>query len=282
MPSSESAPPLPVAVVRPAAYGNPLDLRELWEYRDVVEALVRRDIALRYKQTIAGVLWVVGQPVLITLILSLLMGRLVSQPASGQPYPLFVYAALVPWAYLSHALTKSSTCFTEPPGLVTRVYLPRLLLPLAVALAALADYGVTLVFLFALMFFFGVAPSLTILALPLILLLTVLTAFGLGVWLSTFNAEYRDIAFALPFLLQLGLFVTPIFYSSALVPMPWRLLYALNPIVGVVEGMRWVFLSAGDASLGSILLMSSFGALLVLAGGLYVFQRRDPELADVI
>lgn len=268
--------------VRPARTWNGFAWREMWEHRELVEALVRRDLQLRYRQTFAGVLWVVGQPLLTTLVLSLLLTRLAGQTQSGIPYPVFVYVALTPWAYLSHALTKATTCFIEHSQLVQRVYLPRLLIPFSVVMAALADFGVALLVLPVLLILYHVTPSLTLLAFPLVILLMLVTAFGMGLWLATFQAEYRDIAFGLPFLLQLGLFVTPMFYASDIIPLPWRYLYALNPVVGVVEGMRWTLLNpATDAPL-VLVLISTCSAFAILAGGLYVFQRREPELADVI
>jgi lipopolysaccharide transport system permease protein len=268
--------------VRPARNWNGLDWRDMWEHRELVEAMVKRDLQLRYRQTVAGVLWVLGQPLVTTLILSLLLMRLAGQTQGGIPYPVFVYVALMSWSYISHALTKATTAFIEHAPLVQRVYLPRLLIPFSVIIAALADFGVASLFLPVLLIIFQVTPSLTILLFPLIVVLMVVTTFGLGLWLATFDAEFRDIAFALPFLLQLGLFVTPMFYSSEIIPLPWRYLYALNPIVGVVEGMRWTLLNPSYPAPIVIILISSVSAILILLGGLYVFQRREPNLADVI
>jgi len=267
--------------VRPAAAWNGYDWREMWERREVVGAVMRREIQSRYRQTVAGVVWVIGQPLLTTLVLSLLLTRLAGRAPSGVPYPLFVYAAMAPWAYLSHALTKSASCFIEHAPLVNRVYLPRLLLPAAVVLAALVDFGVALLAMPVLMLSFGVPLSPSLLALPPAVLLMVLTAFGIGVWLAVLNATYRDIYFALPFLLQLGLFVSPVFYSAELIPAPWRWLYALNPVVGIIEGMRWALLGAGPSPAG-LMLVSASSALAILLGGLWYFQGREPCLADVI
>ena len=272
---------LPITRVRPPSAWNGIDVREMWEHRDLLEALIRRDLTVRYKQTIAGVLWVLGQPILTTVTLSLLLVRLVGQSPKGTPLPLFVYVGMVPWAYFTHALTKSSTCFVEHAGLVTRVYLPRLLIPMASILAALVDFGLAFLILPILMAIYGVAPSLTLAALPLILVLMIVSTFGIGLWLASLDAEFRDISFAMPFLLQLGLFVTPIFYSSEIVPFPLRWLYALNPMAGVVEGMRWSLLNAGPPPL-EVMTISIIGTLVILTSGLYVFQRREPNLADVI
>jgi|SRR5581483_1489304 lipopolysaccharide transport system permease protein len=272
----------PVVRVYPAQKWNGLNWREIWERRELVAALVRRDLQVRYRQTVAGVLWVLGQPLITTLVLSLLLMRLAGQTQVGVPYPLFVYVGLTAWAYISHGLTKAATCFVEHAPLVQRVYLPRLIVPFAVTLAALADFGVALAFLPVLMLWFHAAPSPAILALPLVIVLMVVTVFGLGVWLATFNAEFRDIAFALPFALQLGLFVSPMFYSSEIIPPPLRWVYALNPVVGIVESLRWTLLSPTAPAPLLTIAISSVSACVILLGGLYVFQRREPMLADVI
>ncbi|HZQ06503.1 MAG TPA: ABC transporter permease [Anaerolineae bacterium] len=272
----------PIIRVRPLQRWEGVNLREMWEHRDLVEALIRRDLKLRYQQTLGGVLWVLIQPILTTVVLSALLTRLVGQTWNGIPYPLFVYAALVPWAYFSHALTKVTYCFIEHAPMVTRVYFPRLLLPLAVILAALADFIIAFLFLPILMIYFGVIPSATILALPFVLVLMMVSVFGIGLWLCSFNAEFRDIAYALPFVLQLGLFVTPMFYSSEIVPLPWRFFYALNPMVGVVEGMRWALLNPQQPAPLLVFAASTLSALVIFIGGVYVFQRRDTILADVI
>lgn len=268
--------------VFPAQAWNGFDWREMWEHRELVEALVRRDLQVRYRQTVAGLLWVLGQPLITTLVLSVLLTRFAGQAQAGVPYPLFVYVAMVSWAYISHALTKVTMCFIEHATLVQRVYLPRLIIPFSVIVAALADFGVTLIFLPVLLLYYQVTPSLTILAFPLVILLMIVSTFGIGLWLATLDAEFRDIAFALPFILQLGLFVSPMFYSSEAIPLPWRWLYALNPVVGVVEGMRWTLLNPAYEPPLLLMLISTLSALVILASGLYVFQRREPNLADVI
>lgn len=268
--------------VFPAQKWNGFKWREMWERTELIEALVRRDLQVRYRQTVAGLVWVLGQPLITTLVTSILLTRFAGQAQAGVPFPLFVYVAMVAWAYISHALTKVTTCFIEHASLVQRVYLPRLVIPFAVVLAALADFGVTLIFLPVLLIYYQVMPSWTILAFPLVILLMVVSTFGIGLWLSVLDAEFRDIAFALPFALQLGLFVSPMFYATEAIPLPWRYLYALNPVVGIVEGMRWTLLNPSYDPPLLILGISTFSALLLLATGLYIFQRREPTLADVI
>lgn len=268
--------------IHPAGAWNGFDWREMWEHRELVEALVRRDLQVRYRQTFAGLVWVLGQPLITTLVLSVLLTRLAGQAQAGVPYPLFVYVAMVSWAYVSHALTKVTTCFIEHSTLVQRVYLPRLVIPFAVILAALADFAVTLIFLPVLLLYYHVTPSLTILAFPLVILLMMVSTFGIGLWMATLDAEYRDIAFALPFILQLGLFVSPMFYATDVIPLPWRWLYALNPVVGIVEGMRWTLLNPSYDPPLLLMGISTLSALVILVSGLYIFQRREPNLADVI
>jgi len=268
--------------VRPAQTWNGYDLTDYWEHRELLLVLMQREITVRYRQTVAGILWVLGQPLLTTLVLSLLLTRLTGQVQAGVPYPLFVYTGLAAWAYFSHGLTRASTCYVELSPLVTRVYFPRLLIPMAAILAALTDFAVTLVVIPVLMIYYQVFPSAAVLALPFVILLMIVTVLGIGIWLATLNAEYRDIAFALPFILQLGLFVTPIFYSSDIVPLPWRWLYALNPMVGVVEGMRWSLLSPVQPAPLLLFAISCVGALFILGSALYMFQGREPNMADVI
>jgi len=267
--------------IRPAQQWNGIPWREMWDRRELVTALICHELQLRYRQTLFGVAWVIGQPLITTLILSLVLTRLTGKSHAGIPYPLFVYVALAPWAYISHALTKNAACFVQYTGLVNRVYLPRLLVPFAVTLAALVDFVVALAVLPFIMLYYHATPSFTILALPVVIALMVLTVFGMGLWLSVFNAEFRDISFALPFILQLGLFSSPMFYSSDIVPAGWRLLYALNPVSGIVEGMRWTIL-AGQPAQWEMMLISTGSALMILVTGLYAFQRREPRLADVI
>ncbi len=273
---------IPVVRVRPPQAWNGFVWREMWDRRELVVALVKRDIQIRYRQTVAGVLWVLGQPIVTTIVLSLLLMRLTGSSQAGVPYPLFVFVALIVWGYLNHALTRATVCFVEHSQLVQRVYLPRLILPFATVVAALADFFLAFAVLPFLLLWFQVMPSWAILALPLVIGLMIVTVFALGLWLALFNAEFRDIAFALPFLLQIGMFVSPIFYSSEIVPLPWRWVYALNPIVGIVEGMRWTLLNPTTPPPLLLMWISFFSTCIILFIGLYVFQRREPMLADVI
>ncbi len=267
--------------IRPAQRWNGFNWREMWDRRELVEALLLHEIQVRYRQTLFGFVWVIGQPLLTTLILSLLLTRLTGHAHASIPYPLFVYIAMAPWAYISHGLTKNTACFVIYAELVNRVYLPRLLVPLSVTFAALVDFAVALLLLPVLMLLYHTAPSITILALPFIIALMILTVFGMGLWLAVLNAKYRDVAYALPFILQLGLFSSPMFYASDVVSLPWRWFYALNPVVGIVEGMRWSLLNVQPAPV-ALMLISTGASFAIFLGGLYVYQRYEPNIADVI
>jgi lipopolysaccharide transport system permease protein len=272
-----------VVEIRPARGAEAIDWAEAWRHRELVGALVRRELQARYRQTFASVLWILGQPLLTMIVLTAVLTRLQSAPHdSGLPTPLFVYLALVPWSFASHALTKATTCFTQDPGLVTRVYIPRILIPVAVTAAATVDLAITLLFLPVLLVISGVLPTLAIAAAPWPLLILLAAVLGLGLWLGPLNAEYRDITYALPFLLQLGMFATPIFYSSDLIPGPWRLAYALNPFVGAIEGLRWCIAAGGRPLPIGLMLVSSLSAAGLVFTGLAVFRRWEPKLSDVV
>ncbi len=254
--------------------------RELWSYREVLYALVLRDVKVRYAQTVAGAAWVILQPLLTTGVLTLLAGRWMRVPAGDLAYPLFVYSGLVPWMYLTHVLTKSSLSLINT-GLLSKAYFPRLLLPLAVALGAVIDLCVTSAVLACLMIYYGVLPSPTIVLLPVALLLAAGVAFGFGVWLAVLNLFQRDVAHALPFATQLLFFVTPVAYPMTVVPASWRPLYSLNPMVAVVECWRWA-LFGPPPHLSPTQLAGSLGvAAAVIVSGLWYFARHAPTLADV-
>jgi len=271
-----------ITYILPGKKWNGFNWHEIWLYRELVVALVRRELQSRYRQTVASVIWVLGQPLLTMIVMSMVLTHITSESQQGIPTPLFVYSGLIPWAYINQALYKITLSFVQDPGLVTRVYFPRILIPLAVAIAALADFAITFLLLPVLLIMYGTTPSLTLLALPLVIGLMIVAVFGIGLLLASFNAEFRDVAFAVPFLLQLGLFVTPIFYSTESIELPWRYLYALNPFVGVIEAMRWSLLNPSNSLPLDLFLISALSAFSILIGGLYIFQRREPNMADVI
>ena len=257
------------------------DLRELWAYRELLYFLVWRDVKVRYKQTGLGIAWAVLQPLLTMLVFSLFFGRLARVPSDGVPYPLFALAALVPWTFFAYGLTQSANSVVADQQLVTKVYFPRLAIPTATVLSGAVDLVPSLVVLLGLMLYFGLAPSLNALWTGPLLLLAFVTALGAGLWLAALNVRYRDVRYTLPFLTQLWLFATPIAYPSSLLAEPWRTIYGINPMAGVVEGFRWALLGT-DTAPGPIIAVSALAALLLLVGGVFYFRRMEDSFADVI
>lgn len=255
--------------------------RELWDYRDLLYFFVWRDIKVRGKQTLLGMGWIVLQPILTTLLFTLIFGVLVRVPSNGVPYTLFALSGLAPWNFFSGALSRGSASLVSSAHLISKVYFPRLTIPLASVLSGGVDLLIVLVMVLALVEYAGIPLTAMILALPVFLLLATLSALGATLWLSAWYARYRDVGYMVPFLLQFGFFATPVVYPSSLIPAPWRLLYALNPMVGVVEGFRWALFGVGEM-LAPTLAASFVSASLILISGLYVFRRMERTLADVV
>jgi lipopolysaccharide transport system permease protein len=268
-------------LIRPISGRVPINLRDLWEYRELLYFLTWRDIKVRYKQTALGIGWVVLQPLLLMLVFTMFFGRLVELPSDGIPYPLFTYTALLPWQLFSRALNEGSMSLIAHERVITKTYFPRILLPASAVLAGLIDFGIAFLVMIGFILFYGVHPGLAIFTLPVFVLLVVMTAFGVSLWLAAFNVLYRDVRYVLPFLTQLWMFATPIIYPVSVVPDSWRLLYSLNPMVGVVEGFRWALLgntSGMDAMFG----LSALVVASVLGGGILYFQSVQQTFADVI
>jgi lipopolysaccharide transport system permease protein len=276
---TSARPAPPVRRIAPSRGWTPLDLRELWEYHEVLYFLIWRTIKVRYKQTALGATWAVLQPLLTMLVFSVVFGRLVRVPSEGVPYPVFVFAALVPWTYFANALGNASNSLVEHERLLTKVYFPRVLLPAAAVLAGLLDLAIALAVLLVMMVAYGLTPA-ALWPLPFFVLLATLTAFGVGLWLAAWNIQYRDVRQLVPFLTQVWLYASPIVYASSLVPERWRRLYDLNPMAGVVNGFRWALLGGIQAP-GPALWVSALLVALVLAGGLYHFRRAERIFADV-
>jgi len=268
-------------LIRPAVGWVPLNLTELWEYRELLYFLTWRDIKVRYKQTVLGAAWAVIQPLGMMLVFTIFFGRLVGVPSDGLPYSIFVYTALLPWQLFSRALTDSSTSLVANERLITKVYFPRLLIPLSAVLASLLDFAISFVLLVGMMVFYGIVPTPAVALLPLFILLALMTALGIGFWLSALNAQYRDVRYTLPFLTQFWLFATPVVYPASLVPEQWRLLYGLNPMTGVVEGFRWALLGKTGAP-DVMLAVSAITVLAIFISGLYYFRRAEDTFADVV
>jgi lipopolysaccharide transport system permease protein len=268
-------------VIRPSKGLVSLNLRDLWKYRELLYFMVWRDIKVRYKQTALGALWALVQPFLTMVVFSVFFGQLARMPSDGIPYPLFAYTALLPWQLFSRALTDSSSSIVTNSNLVTKVYFPRLVFPIAAVVAGLVDFAIAFVLLLGLMFFYGVAPGLAILTLPLFLALAVASALAVGLWLSALNVQYRDVRHTVPFLTQLWMFATPIAYSSSLVPARWRVWYGLNPMAGVVEGFRWALLGQ-SAEVEPMIVVSTLVVGILLIGGLIYFRQMEKTFADVV
>jgi homopolymeric O-antigen transport system permease protein len=272
---------LPHVVVRPSRGWVPLNLGELWRYRELLYFLVWRDVKVRYKQTAVGALWAILQPLLLALLFTLIFSRIGKLKPPGVPYAVFAYAALLPWVLFATALSESSKSLVTNKDLITKVYFPRLAVPLATILAALVDFAIGSTVLIGMMLFYGIVPGWPLLALPLFLALAVLTATAVGVWLSALNVQYRDVEYVIPFLTLLWLFATPVAYSISAFPEQLRSIVGLNPLAGVVEGFRWSLFNK-TAAPGSTILISVGVLVVLLVTGLYYFRRTERTFADVI
>lgn len=282
VPSSASdTPELPVTHIRPSRGWIALNLRELWRYRELVFFLSWRDIKVRYKQTALGVAWAVLQPVFTMIVFSLFFGRLAGIPSGGAPYPVFAFCALLPWQLFAFSLTESSNSLVANQRLITKVYFPRLVIPISAVVASLVDFVIAFVVLVLLLAYYRIAPTTAIWTLPLFVLLAISLALGMGLWLSALNVRYRDVRYTLPFLTQVWLIATPIAYPSSLVPERWRPLYGMNPMAGVVEGFRWALLDTGERP-GPILGVSTVVTILILVTGLHYFRRMERTFADTV
>jgi lipopolysaccharide transport system permease protein len=267
--------------IAPARGWVSLKLRELWEYRELLYFLIWRDIKVRYKQTALGASWAIIQPFCTMLVFSLFFGHLGKIPSDNIPYPIFTFAALVPWTFFANGLGQSSNSLVGNANLITKIYFPRLIVPLAAVFSGIVDFLLAFVVLLGMLFYYGLAPTLHVLWLPLFLLLALVTSLGVGLWLSALNVEYRDVRYVVPFLTQFWLFATPIAYPSSLLPQPWRTVYGLNPMVGVVEGFRWALLGTGAAP-GPIIAVSSVVAVVALVTGAFYFRRMEKTFADIL
>jgi lipopolysaccharide transport system permease protein len=267
--------------VEPSRGWVSLKLGELWAYRELLFFLVWRDIKVRYKQTALGAAWAVIQPFCTMVVFSLFFGRLAGVKSDNVPYPIFAYAALVPWTFFANGLSESSNSLVGSANLIKKVYFPRLAVPAAAVLAGLVDFAIAFVVLVGMMFYYGVALTAHVLWLPVFLLLALATALGAGLWLSALNVQFRDVRYVVPFAVQFWLFATPIAYPSSLLPEPWRTVYGLNPMAGVVEGFRWALLGT-ETRPGAMTLLSALAALLLLLGGAFYFRRMEKTFADVV
>ncbi len=278
---NDSADNPPVVRIQPSRGWVSLRLREVWEYRELLYFLTWRDIKVRYKQTALGAAWAIIQPLFTMLVFSLFFGRLAKVPSDGIPYPIFCYTALVPWTFFANGLTQSSNSLVGSSNLITKVYFPRLTIPLATVLSGIIDFLLAFGILLVMMIYYSVPLSLKILWFPVFLSLALVTSLGVGLWLSALNVQYRDVRYVVPFIAQFWMLATPIAYPSSLLNEPWRTVYGLNPMAGVVEGFRWALLGA-KISVGPLLIASSVAAVLILIGGAFYFRRMEKTFADVV
>jgi lipopolysaccharide transport system permease protein len=274
-------PSRPIVRITPPSGWWVIPFGELWEYRELLYFFVWRDIKIRYKQTVVGAAWAVLQPFLTMLIFSLFFGTLAHIPSQGLPYPIFYYSALLPWMYFAASLQNATNTIVDNQRVITKVYFPRLALPISAVLSGLIDFAISFLMFVVMMAYYHVHPTLAVFWMPLFLLMSVMTALGIGLWLSALNAIYRDVRYVVPFLVQFWMFASPVAYPSSLVPAKWRWLYGLNPMAGVIDGFRWSLAGDGDPP-GRLVFISSGVVIMVLLSGLAFFQRMETTIADVV
>ena len=272
---------LPVVRICPSRGWISLNLRDIWEYRELLYFLTWRDIKVRYKQTVLGAAWAIIQPFFTMVVFSLFFGRLAKMPSDDIPYPIFSYAALVPWTFFANGLSQSSSSLVASANLIKKVYFPRLVVPISAVISGGVDFALAFVVLLGMMLFYGIVPTAAVVWLPLLLLLALVTSLGVGLWLTAMNVQFRDVRYAVPFLVQAWMFATPIAYPSSLLDEPWRTLYGVNPMAGVVEGFRWALLGTETAP-GPIILVSAVVAVGLLISGAFYFRRMEKTFADVV
>jgi lipopolysaccharide transport system permease protein len=270
-----------VTILRPGRGWRALNLGEVWRYRELLCFLAVRDIKVRYKQTVLGAAWAIIQPLFTLVVFSVFFGNLGGIPSDGVPYPLLVLCALLPWQLFASTFTQASNSVVAEQRLITKVYFPRLIIPLASVLSALVDFAIALILLLAMLIYYGTAPGWAIMTLPLFMVLAVSTALAVGLWLAALNVQYRDFRHTIPFISQVWMFATPVAYPSSIVPERWRAVYGLNPMAGVVDGFRWALLGK-PAAPGAMILVSVATVSLLLVGGLFYFRRMERSFADVV
>lgn len=276
------AQPLPHIRIEPSKGWVALKLNEVWAYRELLFFLTQRDIKVRYKQTVIGAAWAIIQPLMTMVVFSIFFGGLAQIPSDGIPYPIFSFAALVPWSLFAYGLSESSNSLVGSSNLIKKVYFPRLIIPLASVMAGVVDFLIAFAVLILMMLGYGITPTLNILWLIPLILLTLVTSLGVGMWLSALNVEFRDIRYVIPFLTQFWMFITPIAYPSSLIKNETvRALYGLNPMAGVVEGFRWALLGT-DTAPGPVILVSAVAAITLLISGMFYFRRMEKSFADVV
>lgn len=271
---------LPVTIIKPSKGWMPINLRELWEFRDLLYFFTWRDIKLRYKQTVLGFAWAIIQPFFAMVIFTLFFGNLAKMPSDGVPYPIFAYAALLPWTMFSESIIRSTNTMVVNSNIIKKVYFPRMALPISSVLSPVLDFTIAFVILILMMIYYGMIPTLNVIWLPIFLLLALATSLGVGLWTSALNAKYRDIQYVVPFMIQIWMFASPVVYASSMIPAQYQFLYGLNPMAGVIEGFRWSLL--GTNAPGMVILASVIVSVVILVSGAFYFRRMEKTFADEV
>lgn len=272
---------VPVIVIRPTRGLFSLQVHELWAYRELLYFLIWRDIKVRYSQTALGAAWAILQPVLSMVVFTVFFGNFAKIPSDGVPYPIFAYTALLPWNLFANGLSNATSSVVGNANLISKVYFPRLIVPLSATVSGVVDFAIAFVILLGMMVWYGIRPTIGVLALPVFLLLALLTALGVGLWLTALNVKYRDVRYVIPFLIQIWMFISPVVYPVSVIPERWRLLYSLNPIAGAIEGFRWALLGRASPHFGTMV-MSAIGVLLLLFSGIVYFKNMERTFADLV
>jgi len=269
-------------IIRPKKGLVPIDFAELWRYRELFWFLALRDILVRYKQTVIGIVWAGIQPVLIMIVFTVIFGKLAKLPSDGIPYPILTFVALLPWQFFSDAVTQTSNSVISKAGMVSKIYFPRLIMPASAVISGMVNFAISFVILIGLMFWYHIVPTVTVFLLPLFFLLAAAAALGAGLWLSALNVKYRDVQYVVPFLVHMGLYISPVGFLSSVVPEKYQLLYSLNPMVGVIDGFRWCLLGGKVVPYWPGVWLSVFILTVLLVTGAYYFKRMEKTFADVI
>ena len=272
---------VPVTIIEPSRGWLGFDFKELWDYRELLYFLIWRDVKIKYKQTVIGVGWAVLQPFMTMVVFTLVFKRIADVPSEGIPYPIFAYTALLPWNLFSGALQRSTVSLVAQVSLISKVYFPRLIIPLSATISGVVDFAIAFVILVGMMFWYGIMPRLAILSLPLFITIALVAALSVGLWLAALNVRYRDVGHTIPFLIQIWMFASPVAYSVGAVPEKWRLLYSLNPLAGVIEGFRWAMLGKESPDL-VVIAVSTLAMIALLFSGIVYFKRTERTFADLI
>lgn len=268
-------------IITPSKRWHSINLREVWTYRELLATLAWRDVSIRYKQSFVGIGWAIIQPIMTMIVFTIIFGKFAKLPSDGIPYPIFTYCALLPWNYFARSLGDSSDSLVGSSHLITKVYFPRLVLPLSRVFAGLVDFSIGFVILIGLMFWYGISPTVGLLLLPLFLLIAMIAALGGGLWLTALNVKYRDVKFVVPFVIQFMMYASPVAYSTSIIPERWQWVYSLNPMVGVIEGFRWALLGRAVPNLSMLYLPMGI-IFILLVSGLYYFKSMEKTFADIV